>query len=133
MADQTSKSVKDATSNEKLALLIIAGMCVGALTWLALAALRAGDVDPNVSTLIGVIATGLIAFGKDIVAAIRGYSMSAQLGKVTDQLAASQPSEPMPLSDEPQHVVIDNDAIKPVPVVPTAGSRPLPPVPQNEE
>jgi hypothetical protein len=49
-------------------------------------------VDPNAATLVGVIAGGLIAFSKDIVAAIRGYAMNAQLGKVTDQLAASAPT-----------------------------------------
>lgn len=81
----------DSTSTEKLALLALAGGCIVSLTWIALAAIKAGTVDPNASTLIGVIAAGLIAFGKDIVAAIRSYAMAAQLGKVTDQLADSTP------------------------------------------
>lgn len=48
--------------------------------------------------MIGVIVTGLIAFSKDIVQAIRSYSMSAQLGKVTDQLAQAGPvpADPAP-------------------------------------
>jgi hypothetical protein len=83
--------MKESTFIEKIALLALAGGCVISLTWIALDALKAGSVDPNASTLIGVIAAGLIAFGKDIVAAIRSYAMSAQLGKVTDQLAASGP------------------------------------------
>lgn len=92
--------MKDSTSTEKLALLALAGGCIIALTWIALKALNIGAVDANASTLIGVIAAGLIAFGKDIVSAIRSYAMSAQLGKVTDQLAASGPavSEAPPLA-----------------------------------
>lgn len=83
--------MNDSTRMEKMALLVLSGACIASLTWIALAALKTGTVDPNASTLIGVIAAGLIAFGKDIVGAIRSYAMSAQLGKVTDQLAASGP------------------------------------------
>lgn len=83
--------MRDSTFFEKLALLALAGVSIIALTWIAILALKSGSVDPNASALIGVIVTGLIAVGKDIVAAIRGYSMSAQLGKVTDQLAAAAP------------------------------------------
>lgn len=82
---------KDSTFFEKLALLSLAAMAIVALSAIAIIALRAGTVDPNASALIGVIVTGLIAVGKDIVAAVRSYAMSAQLGKVTDQLAASGP------------------------------------------
>jgi hypothetical protein len=85
--------MKDATDREKLGLLILAGLSVIALFVIAIFAIRQGQMDPNAATLVGVIVGGLIAFGKDIVAAIRGYSMSAQLGKVTDQLAASKPAE----------------------------------------
>ncbi len=77
---------------EKIALLLLAGASIVALTWLGLAAMETKGMDPNAATLVGGIATGLIAFGKDIVAAIRAYAMSAQLGKVTDQLAASGPA-----------------------------------------
>lgn len=83
--------MKDNTFAEKMALLVLAGICIVALLWIALASLHAKTLDANAATLIGVIAGGLIAFGKDIVAAIRSYAMSAQLGKVTDQLAASGP------------------------------------------
>ena len=96
---------------EKLGLLALAGMSTAALAVIAVLALRAGTVDPNASTLIGVIAGGLIAIGKDIVQAIRGYAMSAQLGKVTDQLAASGP-----VSDTPQPVIVTNQDDDPVPV-----------------
>lgn len=81
----------ESTRLEKLGLLLLALLALVALSWIALAALKTGKLDPNASALIGVIVTGLIAFSKDIIQAIRGYSMSAQLSKVTDQLAASGP------------------------------------------
>lgn len=99
---------------EKIALLSLAGIAVLSLTIIALVALKLGHIDPNSATLVGVIVGGLIAFSKDIVAAIRGYSMSAQLGKVTDQLAASGPAQTT------GKVEIVNDPSRPVPVEETA-------------
>lgn len=89
--------MKDVDNNslEKIVLLVLAGVAIGALTWIAIRALKAGSVDPNASALIGVIVTGLIAIGKDILAAIRSYANAAQLGKVTDQLAAAAPVSPL--------------------------------------
>lgn len=98
---------------EKIALLLLAFGATASLAAIAVIALNSGTVDPNASALIGVIVTGLIAFGKDIIQAIRGYSMSAQLGKVTDQLAASGPAN---RPDEPQSVVIKQPDNEPVPV-----------------
>jgi hypothetical protein len=92
--------MKDALSLEKMALLSLAAMSIAALWWIAWLALSAQAVDPNAATLLGAIVAGLIAFTKDIVQAIRGYAMSAQLGKVTDQLAASGPVID-PAKDEP--------------------------------
>lgn len=93
--------MKTDTSNEKLALLILAGIALVALAWIALRSLQAGTVDANAATVLGVIVGGLIAIAKDIIAAIRGYSMSAQLSKVTDQLAASGPAvDPPPVATE---------------------------------
>lgn len=80
------------TQLEKLGLLLLAGMSIVALTAIAILSLRAGEVTANAATVIGVIVGGLIAFGKDIIQALRGLSMSAQLSKVTDQLAASGPA-----------------------------------------
>jgi hypothetical protein len=77
--------------SEKMGLLILAGLSIGALTAIAVLSLHAGQLDANAATVIGVIVGGLIAFGKDIIQALRGLSMSAQLSKVTDQLAASGP------------------------------------------
>lgn len=88
--------MNDTIQHEKIGLLIIVGMIVVALTWIAIDAMDSG-INSEAATLVGVVVTGLAAFGKDIVAALRGYSMAAQLGKVTDQLAASQP----PPSDPP--------------------------------
>lgn len=101
---------------EKLALLALAGLSIIALWWIAWSALRAGSVDPNASALIGVIVTGLIAVGKDIIQAIRGYSMSAQLSKVTDQLAAAAPvalpDTPTGAPDDPVSVIDADKAAK---------------------
>jgi hypothetical protein len=80
------------TKVEKLTLLALAGVCVISLTYIAYAALHTERLDPNAATLIGVIVGGLIAFAKDIVAAIRSYASSAQLEKATTQLAASSPA-----------------------------------------
>ena len=76
---------------EKLGLLALAGTAILSLAAIAGLLLGVEKVDANASGILGVIAAGLIAFGKDIISAIRGYAMSAQLGKVTDQLAASGP------------------------------------------
>lgn len=98
---------------EKIGLLALAALSLIGLIWIAIASLKADTLDPNAATLLGAIVAGLIAYGKDIVSAIRGFSMSAQLGKVTDQLAAAGPVvDP----DKPQPVVIDQPSDKPVPV-----------------
>lgn len=86
--------MSDNTTVEKVALLGIAGIAVGSLTTIGLTAINAGAIDANGATLVGVIVGGLIACTKDIVQAVRGYSMSAQLGKVTDQLSRSRPAAP---------------------------------------
>ncbi len=102
---------------EKIGLLILAAGAIIILGWVGLNALHEGKIDPNASALIGVIVTGLIAFAKDVLQAIRGYSMSAQLGKVTDQLAASGPViEPPTDPAIPQAVIIQQPADQPVPV-----------------
>lgn len=79
------------TKLEKLLLIGLAFVAIITLGVLGVLALRHGGMDANSAGMIGVIVTGLIAFAKDIVQAIRGYSMSAQLGKVTDQLAQAGP------------------------------------------
>lgn len=83
--------MNDTSFYEKLGLLIIVGIIVLALTYIAIYAIG-HRIGADVATLVGVIVTGLATFGKDIVAALRGLSMSAQLSKVTDQLANSAPA-----------------------------------------
>ena len=98
------------TQSEKLGLLLLAGMSIGSLTAIAILSLRVGEVTANAATVIGVIVGGLIAFGKDIIQALRGLSMSAQLSKVTDQLAASGPvvdAVPAPDAQAAAQVVAD--------------------------
>jgi hypothetical protein len=82
------------TRLEKLLLIALAFVSLIILGVLGVMALMHGTIDAVAAGIIGVIVTGLIAFSKDIVQAIRSYSMSAQLGKVTDQLAASAPTTP---------------------------------------
>jgi|JI10StandDraft_1071094.scaffolds.fasta_scaffold538278_1 hypothetical protein len=106
------------TSVEKRILLALSGGALIVLAIVAVMALKADKVDSNAATMIGVIITGLIAFMKDIVQAIRGYSMSAQLGKVTDQLAASGP-----VTTEPQEVFVTNTKAEPVPTKDTGDAK----------
>lgn len=93
--------MKTETYFEKLALLALAGLSIIVLAVIAILALHGGEISASTAGVVGVIVTGLIAVGKDIVQAIRSYAMSAQLGKVTDQLAASAPLAEM-LGDAPQ-------------------------------
>lgn len=79
------------TRVEKLALLGLAGFNLVVLAIIAVMILRVGTLEANAAGMIGVIVTGLVALPTVVIQAIRGYSMSAQLGKVTDQLAASTP------------------------------------------
>lgn len=78
----------DNTRIEKIAMLAIVGGIVIAITVIGMAT--------HDNTILGMVVTGMIAFAKDIIAAIRGYSMSAQLGKVTDQLAKAGPAPTEP-------------------------------------
>ena len=117
------------TKLEKLALLILAGLSMVALLWIGLVAVKAGKIDPNAATLVGVIVGGLIATGKDIIAAIRSYSMSAQLQRTTDQAitAANAAPPPDPLSpDAPPAapVAVDVAAVGGKPVQPAEEATP---------
>lgn len=106
--------MKDPAFFEKLALLILAGLSIVSLTMIGMTVIRVGSLDANGAGLLGVVIGALAASAKDIVQAIRGYSMSAQLSKVTDQLAAAAPV-PAP-TDEPTEVTVVNPPSKPVPV-----------------
>jgi hypothetical protein len=98
---------------DKAGLLAVTFACIVALTWISIKALGSDKLDPNASTLLGAIVAGLIATAGACIQAIRGYSMSAQLGKVTDQLAAAGPIvDP----EKPQPVAVTNDPANPVPV-----------------
>lgn len=92
---------------EKAGLLGLAALSIGILAVIAFLAIDSGKISSDVATLVGVIATGLIAFGKDVLQAVRGYGMAAQLGKVTDQLAESKPAK-----DDTQKVEVMNDPLE---------------------
>ena len=101
----------DHTHIEKAGLLAVTFLCIAALTWISIKALGSNQLDPNASTLLGAIVAGLIGTAAACIQAVRGFSMSAQLGKVTDQLAASGPVvDPT----TPQPVVVTNAPSDPV-------------------
>lgn len=97
------------TRLDRLGLLLVAGACIVALTWISIRALGTDKLDPNAATLLGAIVAGLIATAGACLQAIRGYSMSAQLGKVTDQLARAgpvpAPDAPSGAPDDPVSVI----------------------------
>ncbi len=97
---------------EKFGLLTLAAIATVGLLCIAWFSLDNGTVDASMSALLGMIVTGLIALAKDIIQAIRGYQMNAQLGKVTDQLARSAPQVTDPTV--PQEVVVTNPQEDPV-------------------
>lgn len=76
---------------DKLGLLAIAFVCMLSVTWLGVKSLGSEKLDPNASTLLGAIVAGLIGTAAACIQALRGFSMSAQLGKAMDQIAASGP------------------------------------------
>jgi hypothetical protein len=89
-APQAGKA--NSAQREKLFLLCIAGLAVFSLALIALVALNNSDkVNSESATLIGVIVTGLAAFAKDAIQAVRAFWQDDRLGKMTDQIAASSP------------------------------------------
>ena len=132
---------KDSTVMEKLALLALAGITLAALFLIAIDALSKPKIDSAVAGLLGAIVGYLAGSSKDIIATIRSYSTSAQLGKVTDQLAASAPVVEPPPTDPnapptdpsiPQKVEVTNQPDKPVPtevVEPVPAETATPPAP----
>lgn len=101
------------TKLDRSGLLLVTFGCICALTWVGIRALSSAKLDPNAATLLGAIVAGLISTSGASIQALRGYAMSAQLGKVTDQLAASGPvADPT----VPQSVVIEQPPGEPVPV-----------------
>jgi hypothetical protein len=105
----------DNSTQEKKWLLQICGGCMAGLVALGMIAITHG-VDTGGATILGVIVGGLVTFGKDIIAAVRSYSMAASLARVTDQVAAAGP----PATAEPVAVTVTNTPAEPVPVATTS-------------
>jgi hypothetical protein len=105
------------TSRDKLGIFILAGITLVILGLISMRIIGSEKVDANAIGLLGVIVAGLIAFLTGAIAAVRGYSMSAQLGKVTDQLAASGPATTLDaLGDPPVPTPVDVAAVGGKPV-----------------
>ncbi len=90
----TSSGMTD-TDHERAGLIAITALIVVALVTVAIAVMRY-KLTPEAGTVLGLIVGGLLAIGKDTLSALRTYSTSAQLSKVTDQLAASSPGSSAP-------------------------------------
>ncbi len=85
-----------AASREKTLLIAASILCVGALTVIALYSLANGDkISAQSATLVGVIVTALATYSKDSVQAVRAFWQDDRLGKMTDQIASSTPTEPV--------------------------------------
>ena len=98
----------DNSMHEKKWLLQICGGCMAGLVMLGIIAITHG-VDAGGATILGVIVGGLVTFGKDIISAVRSYTMAASLTRVTDQVAAAVPA-PVTASD------LGDGTVTPVPV-----------------
>jgi hypothetical protein len=100
----------EGTSQEKKWLLQLCGACIGGLILLGVVSLFHG-VDATGATIVGVIVGALGTNAKDLVSAVRSYSMAASLQRVTDQVAAATP-----IGDAPLPVTVTNTKGDPVPV-----------------
>jgi hypothetical protein len=86
-------------TTEKIGLLLLAAAAVIGVILLAALTLHIHGVDPNAAGLVGVVVGGLVAFAKDIIAALRSYSTAAQMNRMSDQLASAAP---VTTQDSPQ-------------------------------
>lgn len=140
----TTPTALDNSSQEKKWLLQICAGCIIGLVILGVLAITHG-VDATGATILGVIVGALATFGKDIVAAVRSYSMAASLARVTDQVANAGPpvgSAPPPPpaatlddgSPAPIPVTVTNTAAEAVPVAsaPVAAAPSAPPAPTRQ-
>lgn len=98
---------------DKIGLVAVTILCIAAITLIAYWATQTDKLDPNASTLLGAIVAGLIATAGASLQALRGMSMGAALTKVTDQLAASVPTQ-QNMGGEPSEVRVVNPPEDPV-------------------
>lgn len=98
---------------DKLALFVLAGLVVVVLGIMVWKTFSSGTVPDKGDVLLGGIATGLILFLRDLVAAVRQSWAEVTQGKTMDQLAGSnppgpieativnKPSDPVPVEEKP--------------------------------
>lgn len=105
---------------DKLALFVLAGLVVIVLGVMIVGTFWTRSVPDKGDVLLGGIATGLILFLRDLVAAVRQSWAEVTQVKTMDTLALSAPSEsgPSGAADDPLHAKIDNPPNKPVPTTP---------------
>ncbi|KKC24679.1 hypothetical protein WP12_17750 [Sphingomonas sp. SRS2] len=98
---------------DKLGLFILAGLVVLVLGAIVIGTFRTGGVPDKGDVLLGGIATGLILFLRDLVAAVRAGWEEVTRGKTNEQLAKGSPSAS---SDDPMPVRVENAPTDPIPV-----------------
>lgn len=94
---------------DKLALFMLAGLVVVVLGVMVAGTFYTKTVPDKGDVLLGGIATGLILFLRDLVAAVRTSWEEVTRGKIADQLAGSNPPGPV-------EATIVNPPENPVPV-----------------
>jgi len=82
-------------AKDKLGLFVLAGMVVMVIGGIVLGTFASKSVPDKGDVLIGGIATGLILFLRDLVAAVRAGWEEVTRGRTNEQLAASGPTEPL--------------------------------------
>jgi hypothetical protein len=79
---------------DKLGLFLLAGLVVIVLGVIVVGTYWTNAVPDKGDVLLGGIATGLILFLRDLVAAVRAGWEEVTRGKVNEQLAAAGPAKP---------------------------------------
>lgn len=84
---------------DKLGLFALAGLVVLVLGAMVVGTFWAGTVPDKGDVLLGGLATGLILFLRDIVAAVRAGWEEVTRGKTNEQLAKGAPPPPQAADD----------------------------------
>ncbi len=100
---------------DKLGLFGLAALVVLVLGAIVAGTFLTRTVPDKGDVLLGGIATGLILFLRDLVAAVRAGWEEVTRGKTNEQLAKSAPPAAL-VGDDPVPVRVDQPADEPVPV-----------------
>ena len=110
-----TRDVDGCHERDKRGLFRLAGLVVIVLGCMVVGPFYAGHLPEKSDVLLGGIATGLIMFLRDIVAAVRAGWEEVTRSKTNDQLAKGAPPA-LPLDGEPVPVRVEQPDGEPVPV-----------------